>query len=495
MSTVIPLAFRSLNPTPKTTYKLLTSEKLLPSLSPEKVASKCFRKENLPDVSAAKRPKQETSYRMMVFVETLPTIAFPSVAVLTRIDLLAKQVLGVTQNRFPHIVVIRICMLVESLPSQFFYHEKSTKTLVGGTPTSSPLTPSFFFLKYQSSVVVSLLTGSKIGEGGQSKVTSAFTIVFRREDTDFMCTEAFEAVKHRTFFISENEVLPKNYKWPDRYMALKDLSESTNVALPYFTGLYKGKNGRQIVESFRRYTGDLKAYLETLLPEIRLPEASLNEVALQLGQAIEATHTKGIVHRDIKLGNIFANWDASGLKQIFLGDYGYCDYLNNPEFSKKDSGTFPMHPPEVIARRLDIQSYFDLLHVSHPDTLVSTALDMWAFGLILIKLSTGVDAESYTLLLNMKRQTLLIKDSKTKKKTKEKAENELFKLKQQWIELMISKIESEQKNSFTSLKNPTVAQFAYRCMAADPRLRPSLADLQIFIRHLKNIKLAKNLFN
>lgn len=64
--------------------------------------------------------------------------------------------------------------------------------------------------------------------------------------------------------------------------------------------------------------GQALPYLEFLRSRIRITEVEAKYYLLQIIDALEYLHANGIVHRDIKLGNIFLNYKM----EIKLGDFG-----------------------------------------------------------------------------------------------------------------------------------------------------------------------------
>ena len=71
----------------------------------------------------------------------------------------------------------------------------------------------------------------------------------------------------------------------------------------------------------------LSAYIDMNVP---IKEENLWDIFNQCLEGLAYIHNKGIIHRDIKLANIFMNEDG----KIVIGDFGCCAMFNPIEFSK-----------------------------------------------------------------------------------------------------------------------------------------------------------------
>ncbi len=99
-----------------------------------------------------------------------------------------------------------------------------------------------------------------------------------------------------------------------------------------------------------------------------LPEAL--DITIQIGQGLQAAHEKGIVHRDIKPGNIV----VSGKGQVQILDFGLAQVADLSRITKSSTrlGTPAyMSPEQAEGRATDHRS------------------DIWAFGVVLYEMLAG----------------------------------------------------------------------------------------------------------
>ena len=115
--------------------------------------------------------------------------------------------------------------------------------------------------------------------------------------------------------------------------------------------------------------GQAFRYLEFLRSRIRLTEVEAKYYLLQVIDALEYLHASGIVHRDIKLGNVFLNYKM----EIKLGDFG----LSTRVKSARERRYTTCGTPNYIAPEI-------LNETGH-----SFEVDIWAVGIMLYALLVG----------------------------------------------------------------------------------------------------------
>lgn len=116
----------------------------------------------------------------------------------------------------------------------------------------------------------------------------------------------------------------------------------------------------------------------TTLDEVvakRLPEAEIIRLAAQIAEGIEAAHAEGVLHRDLKPGNIRITQDGRvkildfGLAKLRVADEG--DPTESVAQTRTVKGTLPYMAPEQLCGSSDART------------------DIYALGVILFQLTTG----------------------------------------------------------------------------------------------------------
>jgi len=188
---------------------------------------------------------------------------------------------------------------------------------------------------------------------------------------------------------AEDQILP-------RRVALKFLSEELTgdedatrrlrreaqiIALlnhPHICTVYEiaEHEGRAFIAMERLDGRNLKAHMARKKLETR----EILDIALQIAQALEAAHAKGIVHRDIKPGNIFV--DEGGRVKVL--DFGLARRL--PE-TGESSASVPMDGSTIPGRPIGTASYMA------PERILQLPLDprcdLFSLGVVIYEMATG----------------------------------------------------------------------------------------------------------
>lgn len=127
-----------------------------------------------------------------------------------------------------------------------------------------------------------------------------------------------------------------------------------------------GESGRCYLVMDRIDGDSLAARLRAQGP---LPEATVHALAIALADAMQAAHARGVIHRDLKPGNIMLRGDTPTII-----DFGISKYLGSQAstVTSRRIGTLAYMAPEQLA-----------------GGVISPAVDVWALGVILYEAVTG----------------------------------------------------------------------------------------------------------
>ncbi|MCK6589414.1 MAG: serine/threonine protein kinase [Polyangiaceae bacterium] len=135
----------------------------------------------------------------------------------------------------------------------------------------------------------------------------------------------------------------------------------------------------------------LEHYLEA---NGRVPPGLFRAIAEQLGDALEQAHRAGVIHRDLKPGNLFLTADRRGRPVLKVMDFGIAKVLEQGvSLTATHIGS-----PAYAAPEQQSGSMFRKVAASHGITIaqgVSPATDVWALGLVAYELLTGLAHGQY----------------------------------------------------------------------------------------------------
>lgn len=153
-------------------------------------------------------------------------------------------------------------------------------------------------------------------------------------------------------------------------------------ALPFFT-----PTGKEIflVEDYY-WKGSLEDYFHRTLynplclPEAKLSQAQIEQIAEDLLEGLCTLHAEGIVHNDIKPDNILLS-ERKGSIEAVLADFHLATYTKDAsDFHLRTVSRATWSPPE----------YAQMLLSQHPTTNLSEVfsfnIDIWALGLVFLML-------------------------------------------------------------------------------------------------------------
>ncbi len=101
-------------------------------------------------------------------------------------------------------------------------------------------------------------------------------------------------------------------------------------------------------------------------------------IAVQVASALEAAHSRGVIHRDLTSGNVFLTRSEGDWESAKVLDFGISKFLTATDASPKTRRGFTMGTPEFMAPE----------QITHPD-VVDARVDIYALGVILYHMLSG----------------------------------------------------------------------------------------------------------
>jgi len=126
----------------------------------------------------------------------------------------------------------------------------------------------------------------------------------------------------------------------------------------------------------------LEKKLETRKKEIK-NEAKLKAYAIQILEALKATHRSNVIHADMKLPNILMNCPTLDEKQagetnvLKLCDFGVAQVITPGDFNGKKKA--------LMKERCGSGNYI-APEIKRDGTIVGPEIDMWGFGIVLYEM-------------------------------------------------------------------------------------------------------------
>ena len=171
---------------------------------------------------------------------------------------------------------------------------------------------------------------SFLGEGGRKRVYRAYDVLLERE-------VAIAVMKTEGLDEAGLSRLRREAQ------AMAHLGDNPHIVTVHDIG---DDNGRPFIVS-QHMKGGAVADLLANAPEHRLPVEQVASIGVQICDALEYAHARGILHRDIKPANIWLTADGTAK----LGDFGLAVGLNPTRITVEGMivGTLAYMPPELAA--------------------------------------------------------------------------------------------------------------------------------------------------
>ena len=184
-----------------------------------------------------------------------------------------------------------------------------------------------------------------IGEGSQGKV-------FKSEDN---------LTKEKVAIKVLNKKVDKRCKWTNIRTEIDIMKVVNHPNIISFIDNYENSEFNFIVMEYLQY-GSLQKYLETC--KFNVKETILVNVAYQIVEGLNYLHNLGILHRDLKPGNVLISSISDEVIHVKIADFGLSKILSKYEFSNERGGTFLFLAPEVVKK----EHY-------------NCKIDVWSFGI------------------------------------------------------------------------------------------------------------------
>ena len=117
------------------------------------------------------------------------------------------------------------------------------------------------------------------------------------------------------------------------------------------------------------------------------------QLLLQLSDAFTQAHERGVVHRDLKVSNLFLAHERNAATILKVLDFGIAKVLSEEaQRTATQIGTPFYLAPEQMGAGLRTLAAKEGIHIA---TGVSTRTDIWGLGLVAYEMLTGISAAEY----------------------------------------------------------------------------------------------------
>jgi len=179
------------------------------------------------------------------------------------------------------------------------------------------------------------------------------------------------------------KILPERFSTPiARERFLREARACSALSHPNICAIYDlGESGGRPYLVMELLEGET---LRDLIKSKSLKPDQILELAIQLARALETAHAKGIIHRDIKPGNVMIT--PQGQAKIL--DFGLAK-IGNPSSSQsaEEQETAPMD--DLTAAGTTMGTYAYMSPEQARGAVVDARSDLWSLGVVLYEMATG----------------------------------------------------------------------------------------------------------
>ncbi len=119
----------------------------------------------------------------------------------------------------------------------------------------------------------------------------------------------------------------------------------------------------------------------------QMPPGLLKTLWVQLADALEQAHSAGVVHRDLKPGNLFLTYDRKGKPQLRVVDFGIAKLMEEGiQRTATQIGTPAYAAPEQLGSGMRTVAGRMGYKIS---AAISPAADIWSLGIVTYEMLTG----------------------------------------------------------------------------------------------------------
>uniref|UniRef100_A0A914X0Z0 non-specific serine/threonine protein kinase n=1 Tax=Plectus sambesii TaxID=2011161 RepID=A0A914X0Z0_9BILA len=251
---------------------------------------------------------------------------------------------------------------MQAAPSDSDINDLLKGLLADGRPIFQPMNDGFvdeLFVKKGPKMLGGYLFGDALGEGSYAKVKE--------------CLEERTLVRRAVKIIKHSRLRKIMNGQANVAREMRILRRMRHVNVIKLIDVFRNDEKQKLYMVFEYCVGSLQQMLDAA-PDKRFPEFQSHEYFAQLINGLEYLHSQGVIHKDIKPGNLLLALDET-LKISDMGVAEELDQFSTEDWCQHGQGTPKFQSPEVAA---------GLLNQFH-----GRPVDVWACGVTLYNFVSG----------------------------------------------------------------------------------------------------------